>query len=200
MLGFSPPTLRIGSARSFCAPRLHGLKPMTTLPVIAEAGARVNARESRIALGRCRVLSAGMVSMQKVRRHCEAIAAAFQPQRIILFCAYAYGKRTAASDVDVMVLMPRSKRIGRRHYAVDFRYRGDEATAKNAKSARQDARVVRNGSTVVTRACGITASSSRSAPSRLAWTPKPARMHGPLHAPHRRDARGPPTGLVRKRA
>ena len=55
-----------------------------------------------------------MVSMQEIRRYCDAIAAAFQPQRIILFGSYAYGKPTADSDVDVMVVMPKSKRMGRR--------------------------------------------------------------------------------------
>jgi predicted nucleotidyltransferase len=55
-----------------------------------------------------------MVSMQEIRRYCDAIAAAFQPQRIILFGSYAYGEPTVDSDVDVMVVMPKSKRMGRR--------------------------------------------------------------------------------------
>lgn len=55
-----------------------------------------------------------MVSMQEIRRYCDAIATAFQPQRIILFGSYAYGEPTADSDVDVMVVMPKSKRMGRR--------------------------------------------------------------------------------------
>jgi uncharacterized protein len=70
--------------------------------------------ENRIALQRQRALSAGMVPMQEIRRYCDAIAAAFQPQRIILFGSYAYGQPTPDSDVDVMVVMARSKRMGRR--------------------------------------------------------------------------------------
>ncbi len=51
-----------------------------------------------------------MVSMQDIKQYCDAIAAAFKPQRIILFGSHAYGQPTEDSDVDVLVVMPKSKR------------------------------------------------------------------------------------------
>jgi uncharacterized protein len=55
-------------------------------------------------------LNTGMVSMPEIQRYCDAIAAAFKPQRIILFGSHAYGKPHADSDVDVLVVMPTKKR------------------------------------------------------------------------------------------
>ncbi len=52
--------------------------------------------------------------MHDIKRYCDAIATAFEPQRIILFGSYAYGKPEADSDVDVLVVMPKSRRMGRR--------------------------------------------------------------------------------------
>ena len=54
-----------------------------------------------------------MVSMTDIKRYCDAIAAAFKPRKIILFGSYAYGKPTEDSDVDVLVVMPKSKRARR---------------------------------------------------------------------------------------
>jgi predicted nucleotidyltransferase len=51
-----------------------------------------------------------MISMPHIQRYCDAIAAAFQPAKIILFGSYAYGKPTADSDVDVMVVMPKGRK------------------------------------------------------------------------------------------
>lgn len=50
-----------------------------------------------------------MVPMRDIKRYCDGIAAAFKPQRIILFGSYAYGKPTEDSDVDVMVVMPKKR-------------------------------------------------------------------------------------------
>lgn len=50
-----------------------------------------------------------MIPMRDIQRYCDGIAAAFKPQRIILFGSYAYGKPTADSDVDVMVVMPKKR-------------------------------------------------------------------------------------------
>jgi uncharacterized protein len=55
-----------------------------------------------------------MIAMQEIQRYCDAIAAAFQPRRIILFGSYAYGRPTEDSDVDVLVVMPSSPRLGHR--------------------------------------------------------------------------------------
>ena len=55
-----------------------------------------------------------MVSIPKIKRYCDEIAAAFRPDRIILFGSYAYGKPTNDSDVDVLVVMPKSRQLGPR--------------------------------------------------------------------------------------
>ena len=54
-----------------------------------------------------------MVSMTDIKRYCDAIAAAFHPRRIILFGSHAYGQPNEDSDVDVLVVMPKSKRVTR---------------------------------------------------------------------------------------
>ncbi len=52
-----------------------------------------------------------MVPMQDIQRYCDAIATAFKPQRIILFGSHAYGKPTPDSDVDLLVVMRKSRRL-----------------------------------------------------------------------------------------
>ena len=47
-----------------------------------------------------------MVEIEKIRRLSERIAQEFQPERIILFGSYAYGRPTIDSDVDILVVMP----------------------------------------------------------------------------------------------
>ena len=51
-----------------------------------------------------------MVPMQDIQRYCDAIAAAFKPQHIILFGSHAYGRPTPDSDVDLLVVMPKARR------------------------------------------------------------------------------------------
>ena len=49
--------------------------------------------------------------MRVIRRFACQVAEQFQPERIILFGSYAYGKPHADSDVDILVVMPaRSQR------------------------------------------------------------------------------------------
>ena len=55
-----------------------------------------------------------MVSMQDIKRYCDEIAKIFKPQRIILFGSHAYGTPHEDSDVDVLVVMPKSRRMGSR--------------------------------------------------------------------------------------
>ena len=69
-------------------------------------------------------LTAGMVSMPDIKRYCDAIAAAFKPRRIILFGSHAYGQPNEDSDVDVLVVMPKSRRV-RRGTAVKIRMKVD---------------------------------------------------------------------------
>ena len=65
-------------------------------------------------------LTSRMVSMQDIQRYCDAIAAAFQPRRIILFGSHAHGKPTDDSDVDVLVVLRNARRLGR-HPAATIR-------------------------------------------------------------------------------
>ncbi len=41
-----------------------------------------------------------------IKRLCAEIAREFNPERIILFGSHAYGKPTAESDIDLLVVMP----------------------------------------------------------------------------------------------
>lgn len=58
--------------------------------------------------------------MTDIESYCAAIAAAFKPQRIVLFGSYAGGRPHEDSDVDVLVVMPKSRRL-RRDTAVKIR-------------------------------------------------------------------------------
>jgi predicted nucleotidyltransferase len=51
-----------------------------------------------------------MIDWADIQRYCDAIAREFKPQSIVVFGSYAYGRPTQDSDVDVMVVMPFSKR------------------------------------------------------------------------------------------
>jgi len=63
-----------------------------------------------------------MISRQKIRRYCDAIAREFKPKKIILFGSYAYGTPTEGSDVDVLVIMPH-RRFQSRRPSLDIRRR-----------------------------------------------------------------------------
>ncbi len=51
-----------------------------------------------------------MTAWADIQRYCDAIAREFNPQRIVVFGSYAYGKPTADSDVDVLVIMPHTNK------------------------------------------------------------------------------------------
>src|SRR5260221_10134119 len=55
-----------------------------------------------------------MVDSGRVRAFCEATGQRFRPRKIILFGSYAYGKPKADSDVDLLVIMPRTRERGKR--------------------------------------------------------------------------------------
>jgi predicted nucleotidyltransferase len=46
------------------------------------------------------------VPLAAIRRFAREVAQQFQPDKIILFGSYAYGKPNADSDVDILVIMP----------------------------------------------------------------------------------------------
>ena len=48
----------------------------------------------------------GMVKRQDIKAFVAQVAAQFHPRRVILFGSYAYGKPTADSDVDLLIVMP----------------------------------------------------------------------------------------------
>lgn len=43
--------------------------------------------------------------MAYIRKLCKRIAEAYQPEKIILFGSHAYGKPTAESDIDLLIVM-----------------------------------------------------------------------------------------------
>ena len=47
-----------------------------------------------------------MVDMEQIKALSQRIAEKFQPEQIILFGSYAYGKPTEDSDVDLLVILP----------------------------------------------------------------------------------------------
>ena len=47
-----------------------------------------------------------IVSMKQIEALCRQIGREFQPEQIVLFGSYAYGRATNDSDVDLLVIMP----------------------------------------------------------------------------------------------
>ena len=61
-----------------------------------------------------------MVSRHAIRKFADEVVWRFKPEKIILFGSYAYGKPTADSDVDLLVVMP--QRRVRRNMSVRIRW------------------------------------------------------------------------------
>jgi len=55
-----------------------------------------------------------MVKRAQIRAFSEAVAREFHPQRIVLFGSYACGHPTEDSDVDLLVIMARTRDRGER--------------------------------------------------------------------------------------
>lgn len=55
-----------------------------------------------------------MTEHASIRKFCQAVARKFHPRQIILFGSYAYGNPTRDSDVDLLVIMPRTRQRGTR--------------------------------------------------------------------------------------
>jgi predicted nucleotidyltransferase len=58
--------------------------------------------------------SLGVVKRSHIRAFSRAVAREFRPQKILLFGSYAYGKPTERSDVDLLVIMRRTRAHGER--------------------------------------------------------------------------------------
>lgn len=55
-----------------------------------------------------------MVRGSQIKQFSQAIARKFRPHKVILFGSYAYGKPTEDSDVDLLVIMDRTRYRGER--------------------------------------------------------------------------------------
>ena len=95
-----------------------GMKMMMKMKMKRMASCAAGARENAVARWRWRVLDCRMVPMPDIKRYCDAIAAAFQPRRIILFGSHAHGQPGEDSDVDVLVVMRDARQLGRHPAAV----------------------------------------------------------------------------------
>ncbi len=82
--------------------------------------------------------------MRDITRYCDAIAAAFKPQRIILFGSHAHRRSGEDSDVDVLVIMRNARRLGR-HPAAAIRQkvRADFAVDMLVRDEREVSRRVK---------------------------------------------------------
>lgn len=65
----------------------------------------------------------GLIPRRRIQAYCQAVAGAFQPDKIILFGSYAYGRPSADSDVDLMVVL--AFRGSDLHKAMQIRARFD---------------------------------------------------------------------------
>jgi predicted nucleotidyltransferase len=85
-----------------------------------------------------------MVSRQNIKRYCNAIAAAFKPERIILFGSHANGQPDENSDVDVLVVMRNARRLGRHPAAaIRMKVRSDFPVDMLVRDEREVARRVK---------------------------------------------------------
>jgi predicted nucleotidyltransferase len=55
-----------------------------------------------------------MIKRSRIRAYSDAIARKFRPRKIVLFGSYAYGRPTEDSDVDLLVIMPKTRDRGER--------------------------------------------------------------------------------------
>jgi len=55
-----------------------------------------------------------MVDAARIREFCNAIARQFHPVKFVLFGSHAYGQPRPGSDVDLLVIMPRTRDRGER--------------------------------------------------------------------------------------
>jgi len=67
-----------------------------------------------LAAGSVFVHHGAMVKRAQIRAFSEAVAREFHPQRIVLFGSYACGHPTEDSDVDLLVIMARTRDRGER--------------------------------------------------------------------------------------
>jgi len=76
-------------------------------------------------LGRLRSNDIALIKRSQIRAFSKAIAREFNPRKIVLFGSYAYGKPTEDSDVDVLVIMPFNRKLGRKSLEIRQRIPAD---------------------------------------------------------------------------
>jgi predicted nucleotidyltransferase len=57
---------------------------------------------------------ASVIKRSQIRAFSDAVARQFHPRKIVLFGSYAYGEPTEDSDVDLLVIMNRTRDRGQR--------------------------------------------------------------------------------------
>ncbi|NOS71336.1 MAG: nucleotidyltransferase domain-containing protein [Verrucomicrobia bacterium] len=55
-----------------------------------------------------------MIRRRQIKKYAAEVVRQFHPHKIVLFGSYAYGKPTADSDVDLLVIMDRTRYRGER--------------------------------------------------------------------------------------
>ena len=55
-----------------------------------------------------------MIKRRQIRKFADEVVRQFRPHKIVLFGSYAYGKPTLDSDVDLLVIMDRTRYRGER--------------------------------------------------------------------------------------
>lgn len=101
----------VGFMRVALGRRESTLRKWETCSDTNSSGLKTRTTENLIARLSTPGLTSLMVSIQDIQHYCDAIAAAFKPQRIILFGSHAYGTPTPDSDVDVLVVMRKARRF-----------------------------------------------------------------------------------------
>ena len=66
-----------------------------------------------------------MITRRQIQKFADRVAEEFRPRKIILFGSYAYGRPTADSDVDLLVIMPLRGSPHDKAVEIDLRLRRD---------------------------------------------------------------------------
>ncbi len=82
-----------------------------------------------------------MIAMRQIRDLSRRIAGEFNPERIILFGAYASGKPAEDSDVDLLVVLPHRGLAARKSAEIRLRLRPRYPGASASKADAMDARL-----------------------------------------------------------
>lgn len=90
-----------------------------------------------------------MIARSDIRRYCAAIALEFRPAKVVLFGSYAYGKPTADSDVDVLVIL-RHKRGARPSLEIRRRVSAGFPVDILVRAPEDIARRLRDGDSFIT--------------------------------------------------